>query len=874
MKLQSALFQIEISINKIISDMDVKHRRNSGSTSSFDQPVCHTSVNELTNSKRLINKYERNLLTNVFDDRARDVVGNIRQLCLEELGHWFTINLDKFSKKKFFIYLGDFLYDKSNDNILQCLKVLSSFLKSNYSNVVLSVMSICKIRVQQLICHKDAAIASDIINICSEMLRRGKNVVEESKFIHYSLFAMDSKRAYAAGQFFIIELLQRAELLNMNSNDCNYLKLCATQFCQLGINDYIAYFVDSIFSYHPMFTNLNAMMELVLHGSSCWNDATWIQGLFEEHDLHLSLMRIITCSIHRAVTGNSPGERNNQQINSTTFPQNRVKSTVDICNQFTRFFTSSISEIMSKYLSEDRQIGELLTLIPLMNASEFQECITLDQFNLVLDKCIDLSTSSGNLEVLSKVSAALEWFSNSQIKHCDHATAAVNNFMDVLTVDFSRYLKLMKAGEFSSNDNVQQYFTGALIKITIFHRNHNYTKYAFWRKLIRLMETNSNIEILTYCLELSKLRIFWAVRTCANLINFDSDNENTKMCCSRIFDRAKQLCVVCFQLMANYPNETICLLAYTTICQMLCCFNAELDGNGTSKIALFDIRIRANSPVMNLIEYTEKAILSDHMSVVQRRECVVSFVKLILNRVIPLKCYATILKHYVQVNTYFGDILRSSITMLREKNPGNDVAKLLGRALCEKDKDVRSNVDENYINFEIKELTKQMKMLLAYDRMKRHEEIVIFHSVCLRYAIMNHRSRLFNIISEFIEKLSEADKDDIYKVVSGYNSTVDNNPSEFPEPLVSTIDIIRHDVNETLQHKQISLDTTIIPAEISSIDIIDNTMTSTSLNESRINIPLMSSTKKMTQRQMTISSLITDSDSKKQFTLNPIDEEE
>ncbi|KAI0982833.1 hypothetical protein GJ496_005443 [Pomphorhynchus laevis] len=89
----------------------------------------------------------------------------------------------------------------------------------------------------------------------------------------------------------------------------------------------------------------------------------------------------------------------------------------------------------------------------------------------------------------------------------------------------------------------------------------------------------------------------------------------------------------------------------------------------------------------------------------QRRESVSYFIKLILKRVIPLKCYATILKHFVKANTHFGDILRASITMLREKFSRNDVAKLLGQALCQKDKDVflhgeKANDTEIKVNLE------------------------------------------------------------------------------------------------------------------------------------------------------------------------------
>ncbi|KAI0985786.1 hypothetical protein GJ496_000911, partial [Pomphorhynchus laevis] len=49
-------------------------------------------------------------------------------------------------------------------------------------------------------------------------------------------------------------------------------------------------------------------------------------------------------------------------------------------------------------------------------------------------------------------------------------------------------------------------------------------------------------------------------------------------------------------------------------------------------------------------------------------------------------------------------------------------------------------------------------MLMGVDQLKRHDEIIAFQNVCLQYAIMNQRSQLFDIVSEFSGKISDTDK--------------------------------------------------------------------------------------------------------------------
>ncbi|KAI0981256.1 hypothetical protein GJ496_002142 [Pomphorhynchus laevis] len=587
MKLQSALLQMELSINQIINDLQVQCSGRLGLRSSSSASFCKDQINNQTKSIRIISKLEEELLIEVFDHRSRDVASNIRQLCLEELGHWLNINPQKFSQKKFIKYFVDFLHDKTNDTTLHCLRMLASLIDANNLDIVVSVFSTCKSRVHQLICDKDSSISSEIIRICSDMLRLGKDVVGESKFIHYCLFAYDSKRAYAAGQFFIVDLIRRATLLEIVRDDCNYLKLCTVRFFELGIQNHATYFIDSMFNYHSMFTNFDAMIDLLLC-DNVWTDLSLLIDNIHEEELQLLLIHIITCSIHQAVTGNTPSGRTIQQSS-----QKNSKLTEDLRDQFTKAFTKHISEIMTTYLCEESKVVELLSLIPLMNVNEFQSYIEEHQFNIVIDKCKTLAERTINSEALSKVSAALEWLSNSHLKHCDNTNAVVNNVLDELTVEFNHYFKLMKTDDKDCNDeNVRQSCAVALMKITIFNRNHAYMKYDFWRKLITLMKSNSNITILTYSIELSILRMFWMAHICTDTMNSTSIDENTINFCSKLLACSKQL-------------------SYGAICKLMCWLNAGLNGDRFAKIALFDISGQANSPVVKLMEFAENTILSE-----------------------------------------------------------------------------------------------------------------------------------------------------------------------------------------------------------------------------------------------------------------------
>ncbi|KAJ7332324.1 hypothetical protein JRQ81_014504 [Phrynocephalus forsythii] len=190
----------------------------------------------------------------VFVHRYRDLVPEIRAICIEEMGQWIQHYSQSFLTDGYLKYIGWTLYDKQGEVRLKCLLALQGLYGSQVTASRMELFtSRFKERMVSMVLDKEPQVGVEAVRLLILILQNMGDVLTDSdcENVFPLVFASGRPLATAAGEFLYKKLLAppacaRREAEERPRSSPVSLQLLLRFFIESEFHDHMAYLVDSL----------------------------------------------------------------------------------------------------------------------------------------------------------------------------------------------------------------------------------------------------------------------------------------------------------------------------------------------------------------------------------------------------------------------------------------------------------------------------------------------------------------------------------------------------------------------------------------------------------------------------------------------------
>ncbi|XP_069655755.1 cohesin subunit SA-3 isoform X6 [Haliaeetus albicilla] len=165
---------------------------------------------ELQEQQEEIENMMNAIFKGIFVHRYRDVVPEIRAICMEELGTWMKSYTASFLTDGYLKYIGWTLHDKQREVRLQCVKALQGLYCHRDTAAHMELFtSRFKTRMVSMVLDKEPDVAVEVVKLLTLMLENTEEVLteEDCQSVYPVVYVSSRALASAAGLFLYRRLL-------------------------------------------------------------------------------------------------------------------------------------------------------------------------------------------------------------------------------------------------------------------------------------------------------------------------------------------------------------------------------------------------------------------------------------------------------------------------------------------------------------------------------------------------------------------------------------------------------------------------------------------------------------------------------------------
>ncbi|NXV94034.1 STAG3 protein, partial [Calonectris borealis] len=264
----------------------------------------------------------------VFVHRYRDVVPEIRAICMEELGTWMKSYAASFLTDGYLKYIGWTLHDKQREVRLQCVKALqglyccretaahmelftSRFKVSGGPRGSPGVPAGChrprsprQTRMVSMVLDKEPDVAVEVVKLLTLMLENMEEALteEDCQSVYPVVYVSSRALASAAGLFLYRRLLdpqrEAGREPTRDGDNRTFFRLLLAFFIESELHEHAAYLVDSLWDCAgPRLRDWETISALLLEESST-------EGLADRQEK--ALVEILAASVVQVAEGQPP----------------------------------------------------------------------------------------------------------------------------------------------------------------------------------------------------------------------------------------------------------------------------------------------------------------------------------------------------------------------------------------------------------------------------------------------------------------------------------------------------------------------------------------------------------------------------------------
>ncbi|CAF1516489.1 unnamed protein product [Adineta ricciae] len=787
LKVMTALVDIAltISIQKDQSQRQYEaERQKSSARRAADRLDTLTAKRkELEGNENEIKSFMNFIFKGVFIHRYRDIVPDIRCLCISELGEWMKSYPMVFLDDIYLKYIGWTLYDKVGDCRLRCLLALIPLFQTTDLVGKLELFTNrFKDRIVQMTVDCEYEVAVQAIKLLTAILKFNDRILEDKdcENIYELVYHSHRQISQAAGEFLNQKLFHKAEQPSnqskKRSQNTAYMHLLVQFFIESELHEHATYLVDSMWDQHPMMKDWECMTDILLEAPEQDEDP-----LDDQHEN--CLIEIMVCCVRQAATGEYPIGRG-QPNRKLTMKEQKQKE--DDKKLLTDHFIGALPPLLNKYIADADKLLNLLQIPLHFNYEVYTTTRRERDLDAYLNALSDIVQRHTTAEVFDAVSKCFECVCDVSFTLSNRAIAHRGNIIDKIIANFNAAMGIFEEMDEADEDDLYPLLLN-LRKLDAFHQCHDLGNVDLWDKIHLLFKAaidneDMSPEIVEKCFGIANRSLLWGLHQLD--LQFDKD------LLKKIVKRSRKLCTLCQKLMLH-ANAQICQYAYSTLCDLLISMSPHLvDKNPDYQVLVVEINENLIQSLLTFLNtyvfFAEDPKNQDEQAKIEtlhkKRNLLAAYCKLIVHNVLPIQAATNILKYYVKYSNDFGDIIKNTFTRARDISKIH-TAKTMAYSLMAVFKDCMTSRDttqsgssEDTANIDLsplRELARRFNLSFGLDMSKQREALAALHRECIRFALtplFNHDDPtqpgpnilFLEVLPEFASKLLKPDKKAIF----------------------------------------------------------------------------------------------------------------
>ncbi|XP_073397533.1 cohesin subunit SA-2-like isoform X4 [Dendrobates tinctorius] len=727
------------------------------------------------------------LLKGTFLQRYRDVVSEIRAICIEEIGMWMKMYPHLYLNDSYLKYVGWMLYDKVPDVRLRSLIALHGiYEKKNFVSKMDLFTTRFKDRIISMTLDKDHEVSVQSMKLLVHMLRNCEDLftTEECDTLHQFVFASHRPLAAAAGEFLCIRHLgpmteeMNAQKTENSEHKIGQLMKLLDFFLESKLHDHVTYLVDSLWDCTPgCLKDWKCMTFILLQDSS-------------EKRLGLSAMQenllveLMLATVRQAVEGHPPVGRGAAK---KVLPAKEKKAQLEDKERITQHFAETLPLMLAKFSTNPDKVINLLQIPQYFDKDMYFKAPMEKHVEALMKQMKSIAVSHSDLEVLEVCSKTYRSLSNenqtsqkcqvslSKKELIKHLVDTYSQMLDDVLQEVSQIV-----GEEPMTAEDVHPMSCTLRRLAAFHNAHNLSEWDLYQKTSELLTFDAQrqrlpAELILPALQCTYYAILWLLLPII-------EDLHTQEELSFYATRVKQFCQLCRKYL-GHKDQFISEQAFLSLCDLL----MLLQHRGGRMLGFVDAAMESEllsfvrQHVFQSQEEKDAVVpeTNEDMTLVilhRKRMLLAVYCKLIASSVVEMSAVAEIYKQYMKTYIDFGDIIKETLSRTRQNNRIESAKSLV---LCLKQlflehREAHDSAIPSSSSFSnIKELARRFSLTFGMDHVKCRESIAMMHKQGIEFAFKEPAAQdslpppnlpFLLLISEFSSKLLQADK----RLVYGY----------------------------------------------------------------------------------------------------------
>uniref|UniRef100_A0A8C9WE29 Cohesin subunit SA n=1 Tax=Scleropages formosus TaxID=113540 RepID=A0A8C9WE29_SCLFO len=516
MKLLSALVGVALSLSVSLDNSqrlyEVERVKASCRRSGLRVDRIQRKIDELQDKRLEIENMMDAIFKGVFLKRYRDVVPDIRAICMEELGIWMRLYSSMFLNDSYLKYVGWMLHDKQPDVRLKCVQGLQALYGDAFLVSKLDLFtSRFKERMLSMALDKDHEVAVQAVRLLMIISESCEDVLsaEDCNNLYQLVFSSHRPLASIAGEFLDPAQADGAQQDGQEDLMAARVRTLIQFFRESELHDHVVYLVDSLWdSAGALLKNWTALTSLLFQDAGeCLSSDQ--QGL---------LIEIMLACVRQAAEGPpAAGRGTTKKVVSAK----ERKAQLDDCVRLTQHFVAVLPELLSKVVNG----GAFSVHAQLLgDCCPFRcSCVSLPQHLEALlaqmDATIERHTDAAVLEAGARTFQVLccedvPWHNMAQ----GARDQLVQRWMNWTVLFFLP----CQDGTFSADDEVLKEILSTLKRVATFHNAQDLSRWGIYDMASQLLSAETQHgglppQVTVQALQCACYAVLWNLNTCTEV---------------------------------------------------------------------------------------------------------------------------------------------------------------------------------------------------------------------------------------------------------------------------------------------------------------------------------------------------------------------
>ncbi|XP_033161183.1 cohesin subunit SA-1 [Drosophila mauritiana] len=720
------------------------------------------------------------MFNSMFAVRSRDVVNDIRLLCISELGQWFAnyphCYLQPTSLRIFYEALNDGCGD-----VIQCSLDNISVLCRNDGLLSQSLALTTEFREILVECcvGKEDAIAEKSVQFLTHFYVLSAEILSDydCRVLEQLIMAANRGLAQAAADLFI---LRRNGL--EGESFCQRIQHLLQLFVDSG-HEQADYLVDSLIDNCELVLDWKPMIAVLLENPKS----------HELSDIYCSsLIAILLAGVKQATTGEIPPGRYTKDLRREPRPS--------LGRQATNWLAPVLSELLRTYANSLEDTERLLELPKYFCFDYYHEGNRMGQLNELVEHfelIIFGQTSTSVLESTVQTLALLNrMIPNSLTKQL--LNGAVTNYK-------MAWQRTQDTSPSKRTQNGANRLLATLRLVTVLSGHFNLSEWDLTEPLLfslkkflrQRMLPNGDVlppEAFSLYLKACFCCLCWDME---NLEGTALNNVDMDEYCAVLHQNLEDYLYVTFSLVGKSSTEPLAYHGFSYICDLF-----VLHGNlcGSSNPS---IRSVAHAPSGNEVDILEDFLMEHFLELspsdlmqetnaeqLQRiRSILTSYLKVVCLGVVPTMRASKFYEYYVKYHAPFGDVLRCSMELALQRNPIHFAMTMLHTCLLLYAKafpdDTRQAAEQRALKpaefSELMAVANRLAKILISHPVEHRECVIVFHRSGIMFVFESAQKQpteatkklpFLRVLKVFVPLLLVQDKSSILHFFERYEQLV------------------------------------------------------------------------------------------------------